>query len=123
MLKKLWLDEGGAILSFELMLIMVILVIGITLGMVVLRDAIISEYQCVALAVNALYPGYAIADLQYAGNLAIPNAWIAGSDATSATLAIAPGNGIIIGDISAGGAVTPTPDAWADVAATTIASP
>jgi hypothetical protein len=120
MLKKLWSDESGAILSFELMLIMVILVIGSSLGMVILRDAIISEFQCVALAVNSLNPGYAIADLAYAGNLAIPNAMINGTDASITTMAIAVANGVIVGDIAAGGIVTPAPDA---MPTTTIVSP
>jgi hypothetical protein len=120
MLKKLWLDEGGAILSFELMLIMVILVIGISIGMVVLRDAVISEFQCIALAVNSLNPGYAYADLLYAGNLGA-EAMVNGTDASITTLGIDVANGVILGDIAAGGIVTPAPDTYPSV--TTIVSP
>jgi hypothetical protein len=67
MLKSLWFDEAGAILSFEFMLLLVILVIGISIGMVILRDAIVSEFQLVAAAVNSLDPGYGWAGLVYTG--------------------------------------------------------
>jgi hypothetical protein len=117
-MKSLWLDEGGAILSFELMLLMVTLVIGVSIGMVILRDAIISEFQCIAVAVNALNPGYAWADLAYDGNLG--GAMVNGTDASVTTLDIGVGNGVILGDISWGGEVTPTSDS---MPITTIASP
>jgi hypothetical protein len=65
MLKRLWLDEGGAILSAELLLIMVILVIGITVGMVALRDAVVGQYGDVAGAIAAIYPAYEWAGLSY----------------------------------------------------------
>jgi hypothetical protein len=67
MLKKLWLDESGALLSMELILLMVITVIGISIGMVVLRDAMVSEFQGLAAAVNSIDPGYGWSSLEYAG--------------------------------------------------------
>jgi hypothetical protein len=67
MLKNLWLDEGGALLSVELILLMVITVIGISVGLVVLRDAVVSELQIVASAVNSIDPGYAWGSLEYVG--------------------------------------------------------
>jgi hypothetical protein len=68
MLKKLWLDEGGALLSVELILLVVITVIGITVGMVVLRDAVVSEFQDLAAAVNSIDCGYAWSGLTYTDN-------------------------------------------------------
>jgi hypothetical protein len=118
-MKSLWLDEGGAVLSFELMLLLVGLVIGITIGMVILRDAVISEFQCIAVAVNALNPGYAWADLQYDGN-GVSGAMVNGTDASVGTLGIDVGNGVISGDITWGGEVSPLSDS---MPTTTIASP
>ena len=59
MLKKLWLDEGGALLSVELILLVVITVIGISVGMVVLRDAVVTQFQSLAAAVESVDTGYA----------------------------------------------------------------
>ena len=67
MLKRLWLDEGGAVLSVELILLIVITVIGVSVGMVVLRDAIVTEFQDLAAAVNSIDTGYAWRALQYTG--------------------------------------------------------
>ena len=48
MLKRLWRDEGGAILTTELILIMVLTVIGMIVGLTALRDAV--DYQLADLA-------------------------------------------------------------------------
>lgn len=82
MLKKLWMDEGGALLSVELILLIVITVIGITVGMVVLRDAVVAEFQDVAAAVSSIDPGYGWAGLVYTdlnGTTAPTNAYVNGS--------------------------------------------
>ena len=67
MLKSLWLDEGGAVLSLELVLLLVILVIGATVGMVILRDAVVCTYQRVASAVDSIDPGFGWTGLEYVG--------------------------------------------------------
>ena len=103
MLKNLWLDEGGAVLSFELMLLLVIVVIGVSVGMVILRDAVVSEFQCVAAAINTLNPGYMIADLQYTGTSS--TASVDGTDASLATLGIAAGTGQIVDSVVGSGVV------------------
>ena len=47
MLKRLWLDEGGAVLSTELILLLVITVIGMVVGLTALRDAVDwSAWRC-----------------------------------------------------------------------------
>ena len=61
MLKKLWLDEGGAIISAELVLVMVIVVIGMIVGLVALRDAVVTELADVATALGSLNMTFAIA--------------------------------------------------------------
>ncbi len=95
MLKKLWLDEGGAILSTELILIMVILVIGLTVGMVALRDAVVEKLTELSAAVYAIDTGYGWGGILYyqeadggAVNAADCHAFVCGSYyADSAVLA------------------------------------
>ncbi len=91
MLKRLWMDEGGAILSTELILIMVILVIGMSIGLVALRDAVDAQLADVAAAIAAINPAYEWAGLVYNGEGTLygamgtvgegtaPYAWVAGS--------------------------------------------
>ena len=97
MLKKLWLDEGGAVLSVELILLLVIVVIGISVGMVILRDAVVSEFQWIAAAVNSLDPGYQIAGIGYE-NAFGPAAYTSSTDASGGILGIGPGIGQIAMD-------------------------
>jgi hypothetical protein len=99
MLKKLWLDEGGALLSVELILLVVITVIGITVGMVVLRDAVVCEFQGLAAAVNSIDSGYGWAALVYTGETsgAYVNGSIYDSDADFTA-----GLGVIANDVDGG---------------------
>lgn len=68
MWKELWLDQCGAILSAELVLIMVLLVIGLIVGLTALRDAIALQLGDVAGAVAALDPGFEFGGLTYNSN-------------------------------------------------------
>jgi hypothetical protein len=77
LLSKLWEDDGGFIVSLELLFIAVILVIGIIAGMGNLRVAMITTYSALANAVLALDPGYAISTI--VGDTA-------GSEGTSVTM-------------------------------------
>ncbi len=103
MLKRLWLDEGGAILSTELILLMVILVIGLTVGMVVLRDAVVSEFQGLAAAVNSIDSGYAWSYLEYLGDNS--SAYVNGSIYDSSADFLA-GDGVIANDVEGDSALT-----------------
>lgn len=58
MLKTLWNDESGAILSAELVLIMTILVIGLIVGLSELQDAVVNELNDVGEAIGALNQSY-----------------------------------------------------------------
>jgi Flp pilus assembly pilin Flp len=67
MLKRLWTDEGGAILSAELILIMTILVIGLIVGLKTLQDAVVTELADVAQAIGALNQSYSFTGFQDTG--------------------------------------------------------
>ena len=58
MLKQLWLDESGAIVSLEIVLIGTILGIGVITGLSSLRDAVITELADVAGAIAWLDQSY-----------------------------------------------------------------
>ena len=79
MLRRLWSDEGGAILSAELILLMVILVIGISVGLVAVRDAVDSQLVEVALSIAAIDTSFQYDGLSYEG--------LSGGPDTSATVA------------------------------------
>ena len=58
MLKKLWKDEAGFIVSAELILIATIAVIGLIVGLAAVRDGITSELSDVAGAMQDVNQSY-----------------------------------------------------------------
>jgi hypothetical protein len=60
MLKQLWNDDAGFIVSTELLLIFVILVLGLIAGLTNLRTAVVIELTESAQAILALNQGYNI---------------------------------------------------------------
>ena len=54
LLKQLWADEAGAIISAELILVVTILVLGMVVGLTTLRDQVIQELGDVALAIASI---------------------------------------------------------------------
>ena len=58
MLKKLWNDEAGFIVSAELVLVATILVIGMITGLTSVRDAVITELADVGGAIAAVNQSY-----------------------------------------------------------------
>ena len=58
MLKKLWSDEVGAIVSAEIVLVATILVIGMIVGLKSVRDAVVTELADVAQAIAQLDQTY-----------------------------------------------------------------
>ncbi len=60
MLKKLWNDESGAIVSLEIVLIGTILGIGMITGLTSLRDAVITELADLGGAIAWLDQSYVI---------------------------------------------------------------
>jgi hypothetical protein len=61
-LTRLWTDESGFVISSELLIIVTITVIGLIVGMVAVRDAVVQELADVAAAIGALDQSY-----QYSG--------------------------------------------------------
>lgn len=58
-LRRLWNDEAGFIISAELVLVATILVIGLILGMTSLRNQIVQELVDVGQAIGSLSQSYA----------------------------------------------------------------
>lgn len=57
---RLWQDDGGAVVSAELVLIGTVLVIGVITGMSSLRDAVITELADVGAAIGLLDQSYSL---------------------------------------------------------------
>lgn len=58
MLTRLWADDAGFIVSTELMIAATLLVIGLLVGQVTLRDAVLSELGDLAQAINDTNQSY-----------------------------------------------------------------
>jgi hypothetical protein len=58
MLKRLWNDEAGALLSMEVVLVGTILVIGVLTGLTSLRDAVVTELADLGAAISWLDQSY-----------------------------------------------------------------
>lgn len=56
--KQLWLDDRGAVLSTEMILVATVVVIGIIVGLTTYRDAVVQELGDTAMAVASLNQGY-----------------------------------------------------------------
>jgi hypothetical protein len=63
MLKRLWNDEAGFIVSAELVLIATILVIGMIVGLVSVRDQVVQELADVAGAIAELNQSYSFSGI------------------------------------------------------------
>jgi Flp pilus assembly pilin Flp len=60
MLKNFWVDEAGAALSAELVLIITIAVIGLVTGLSSLRDAVVTELADVGAAIGSVDQTYTV---------------------------------------------------------------
>jgi Flp pilus assembly pilin Flp len=58
LLRKLWKDEAGFVVSAELVLVATIMVIGLIVGMTVLRNQIVQELADVGQAFGHVSQGY-----------------------------------------------------------------
>ena len=57
-LHRLWADEAGFVISAELVLVATILVIGMVVGLVTVRDAVVQELADVAGAIGNVSQSY-----------------------------------------------------------------
>lgn len=67
MLKQLWNDDAGFIVSTELLLIFTIVVLGLVVGLTNVRNAVVTELTEVASAILALNQSYNITGLSGCG--------------------------------------------------------
>lgn len=58
MLKKLWMDEGGATISAELALVGTILVIGVVVGLSAVQVAVVTELADLGAAIASIDQSY-----------------------------------------------------------------
>src|SRR5688500_10047184 len=63
LLRKLWSDDAGALIAAEYLFVATILVIGIIVGLVTLRNAVTAELSELSNAYLALSQGYTIQGL------------------------------------------------------------
>jgi hypothetical protein len=64
---ELWADEGGFIVSAELVLVATILVIGMIVGLTVLRNQVVQELVDVGQAIGSMSQSYALAGVKKCG--------------------------------------------------------
>jgi hypothetical protein len=57
-LHRLWVDEGGFVVSTELVLVATTLVIGMIVGLVTVRDQVVQELGDLALAIGNINQSY-----------------------------------------------------------------
>src|SRR6266852_3804898 len=69
LMKRLWSDEGGFILSTEAMILWTITVLGLIVGLVAIRDATVTELTEVANAIVSFDQSFTYGGLQLNGNL------------------------------------------------------
>ena len=62
-LHRLWADEAGFVVSMELVLVATILVIGMVVGLVTVRDAVVQELADVAGAIASVSQSYEYTDI------------------------------------------------------------
>lgn len=58
LIKKLWSDEAGFVVSSELVLIGTVLVIGVTVGLSTLRDQVVQELADLAISIGSINESY-----------------------------------------------------------------
>jgi len=63
LLRKLWADDQGALLSIEFLLIASILVFGLVVGLTTLRNAVTAEFATLADALLALNFSFSVGGL------------------------------------------------------------
>ena len=69
MLKRLWNDESGAVLSAELVLLMTIVGIAMVVGLAAVRDAVVNELNDVGEALAQISQTYTFDDITDQGGL------------------------------------------------------
>lgn len=63
LMNRLWNDDGGALIAIEFLFVATIIVIGLIVGLVGVRNAVVAELTELGNAVLALSQGYSFAGL------------------------------------------------------------
>lgn len=98
LLRKLYQDEAGFVISSELVLIATLLVIGLLLGMTSLRNQVVQELTDVGQAIGMVSQGY-----EYVGTAKVGVAQTDGSGWDDLTDFCQPGTGADVGSAEPGG--------------------
>lgn len=77
--KELLSNEGGLILSAEMILILTIAVLGIVVGLAQVQQAVVNEFQDLALAFSSLNQSFGTPAFRGCFKFGRPIAWTAGS--------------------------------------------
>ncbi len=64
MLRKLWNDEAGAVLSAELVMVATILVIGMTVGLTAVRNSVVTELADLGQAISEIDQSYSYSGVE-----------------------------------------------------------
>jgi Flp pilus assembly pilin Flp len=83
-MRKLWKNEGGFVISVELILIVTILVIGLVSGWTMLRDAVLGELHDTAKAIGNVDQSFAVSGANFDTALGASSAGFGFIDATEA---------------------------------------
>jgi len=78
MLRKLYNDEFGFVISAELVLVMTIAVLAMVVGLTAVRDAVVNELNDISHAIGAVSQTYNVTGLQKAKDTGKPHASISG---------------------------------------------
>ena len=81
LMRKLWADEGGFILSTEAMILWTITVLGVIVGLVAIRDATVVELTEVANTIVSFDQSFGYGGLQLTGGTIVDKATVNGSNA------------------------------------------
>jgi hypothetical protein len=82
LLRKLWNDDRGALISTEWLFVVTILVIGLVVGLAYIRNAVTSKFVEIAQAITFLNVGYRFPGIEgkFRGNtFTNPQAWVRGT--------------------------------------------
>jgi hypothetical protein len=79
LLRKLWGDEAGLILSAEMVIILTITVLGMIVGLVNLQNAILGEFTDLGLAFSSLNQSYSTPSYRGCWKYWGRTSWVAGS--------------------------------------------
>jgi Flp pilus assembly pilin Flp len=79
-LRKLWNDQAGAIVTSELVLIGTILVLGMVVGLTTLRDAVTTEIGDLANAIGSVNQSYSYGGIQGHHATVVGSSWLDGVD-------------------------------------------